>query len=162
MGGIRRANVTTEQNAYIVSQTAMNIPSRKIGEKLGISPNTVCVRRKALKDLIERETARLIESGLAIARKGIVRAAAETLHQFNAKDRQEEYDTKLIEIGINASKTLLASAGLTGQPSMIMNNLIQINSGNQIPEAISRVLSQIAMADTGRQNLLECDDAIDI
>ena len=75
-----------------------------------------------LRPLIEGEVNALITEGLSVARKSVVRLA---------KQAVDTDDKDWAKIGLDASKTILSAAGITGQPSTIINALIQVN---QVPE----------------------------
>ena len=153
-------SLTTKQESKIITMSAQNMSTRVIGKEIGVAHGTVAVHRRKLRDQIARETELLLNEGLTSAREGTVRASKEVITQYNKKDKSKEYDKDLIHIGMQANKLILSAAGFIGNPSTIINQIIQVNNSNAIPPAVYEVLKHIANNDTQQVNLLE--DVVDI
>lgn len=153
--------MTTEEQAQIISLSAQGLPLREIERRTGIDHCTVFKRQKKLRSQITEELQRLLDDGLRTARKGVVRASAEVINQYKAKDRKEEYDKDLINAGMQANKLILGAAGLIGNPSTVINQIIQVNQSAVVPPAVLEVLRAIAERDLSQGNLLE-GEVIDV
>jgi hypothetical protein len=125
MGQLTGGRMTPQQTAIVVSQAAQGIPGCKIAQSLGVHEATVsrAINQPDNRALIQREAEKIINGGLTISRKVLTRAAAEGLKQF----KQDKPDKDLLKISIDASKAILNVAGLTGQPSTLIQALININ-----------------------------------
>ena len=150
----------TETTSKIISLSAQGLSTKDIGSQVGVDHTTVWRHQKRLRNQITEELQRLLDDGLRTARKGIVRASAEVISQYKAKDRKKEYDKDLINVGMQANKLLLSAAGLIGHPSTVINQIIQVNPTAAIPPAVLEVLRAIGARDRGQASML--DEVIDV
>jgi hypothetical protein len=133
--------MTPEQKAIIISQSALGIPGCTIAQSIGVHPSTV-TRTQQQSDTrarIQAEAEAIINGGLRVSRQATLRASAEALRQYKAIANKQPYDKDLIKLGLDASKTILQVAGLTGQPSTIINTLININQDTGQADAVSLI-----------------------
>lgn len=111
--------MTPDQQAIIIAQSAQGVTQRNIAAQIGTSHVSVDRWQDRLRPLIEEEINSLITEGLNASRKTIVRLA---------KQGADTEDKDWAKIGLDASKTILNASGITGQPSTIINALIQVNA----------------------------------
>ena len=150
----------TETTSKIISLSAQGLSTKEIGKHVGVDHTTVWRHQRKLRSQITEELQRLLDDGLRVARKGIVRASSEVIQQYKAKDRKEEYDKDLINAGMQANKLIMNAAGLIGNPSTVINQIIQVNQTAAIPPAVLEVLRAIGDRDRGQASML--DEVIDV
>jgi hypothetical protein len=99
----------------------------KIAEKLNIPQTTVYdnLTTDNTRALVEQEAKELISAGLIPSRKTIVRLAKYAADETKSID---ELDDKRLKLSLDASKTILSAAQITGNtPGTIINTFIQVN-----------------------------------
>jgi hypothetical protein len=143
--------MTPQQEAIIISKSAQAVPTRAIGQELGVSHTTIERRQKRLRELINKEAAELLNRGLIPARRTITRLAA----MGNSKDADKDQ----LRIALDASKVILNAGGILANAGTTINNLIQINN-NEMPEVIKQLFSAITHADHAQGNISLMDDSV--
>ena len=113
--------MTPEQQAIIISQTARGATTRDIEPIAGLDHSTIARAQNQLRPLINAEIQALLTEGLTASRATIIRLA---------KQGSTTEDKDWAKLALDASKTVLNVAGLTGQPSTIINQLINVNADN--------------------------------
>lgn len=136
--------ISAEEEAIIIAQSAQGMTQRAIAAQIGCSHTTVDRHQDRLRDLIQREAAALLNRGLISARRTVCRLAAA------GNDRHADDAAK--KLALEASKTILSAAQITGNnPSTVLNTLIQITPSDS-QSATMALLSDYLQAQMRQQD----------
>ncbi len=125
--------------------------TRQIGVAVGKSHVQVWsdLKREDVRAVIEKAANKIVQEGMQDAVDTLLRCVS--LGTYTR-------DKDLLKIALDASKHVTGLAGISGNtPSMIINAMIQINSG-EIPPIIADLLAQIANRDCHAIG----DEAVDV
>jgi hypothetical protein len=114
--------MTPSQQADVIALTVQGETTRSIEAITGIDHVTVNRAQHQLKPLINQEINELLTAGLTAARQTTVRLA---------KQGATTQDKDWAKIGLDASKVILNAAGITGTPSTVINQLINVNNNTE-------------------------------
>lgn len=145
--------ITPQQQAQIIAGTAQGATTRDMEPVVGLDHSTIARHQHQLRPLIDAEINALLTEGLTAARQTVVHLAK----QGRTADKPE-----WAKIGLDASKTILNAGGLIGQPSTIINQLVQINT-NEVPDTIKALFSALSNREaTGSLLTGNKDEVIDV
>jgi hypothetical protein len=139
-GGVRKGQelraYSAEEKALVVMERAKGKSYRKIGEMLGRPRSSVYgqVGRENMRELIEAETLKLMEAGLAPARRTLVRIA----EAGNDMDLTAA-NAAMLKLSLDASRSIVTAATAAG-PGTVVNSFMQINNNTSERSAELRAL----------------------
>lgn len=139
--------MTPEQQAYLISQSAQGASCRTIADRTGIPKSTINDAQQQLRPYIIEEATALLNDGLGHARRTVVyNASRGYIDDATIDDRK---------LGLDASKIILNAAQITGQgnPSTIINAIIQVNQAPEQGEAIGLLQQFLAARMSDPQTL---------
>lgn len=124
-----------EQTAEAIACKLKGMPQNEIAHRFGVHESTISrtVRSERAQAIIERETHELINRALKPARLTLSRLAAEGI---------KSTDKDMLRLSLDASRTIFNAVGLGGNQSIVVNNILAVNS-HDTPPAVAQLLSHL-------------------
>jgi N-methylhydantoinase A/oxoprolinase/acetone carboxylase beta subunit len=138
----KRPNYTPAMTTKAIGMRAKGRPIVEIAADLECNAQSLGrhLAKPNIRDRIERETEKLLESGLSPSRETLVGFARK-----GAKMVQGEItDFNTARLALDASKTILGAAGITSQGSTTINNILNVTQNPDIAKELSQLSEFLA------------------
>jgi hypothetical protein len=138
----KAVKINEKKRAVIVHDSALNVPTRSIADKIGVSHTTIIREQKQLRPQVEAEMERLLSEGLSVSRATLVKFAA-----YGADSKCKPGvpgGEQWAKVSLDAAKTIvnipLQAAANSGN---IINQLINININPELSKEAAAIKSFI-------------------